>query len=132
MSDPKVPDMLEGMRGQLERDEADGKRKFGKTSETITQDLTLRVDYRPLTGAASFFRVNKRYGTSTAVEQQAGDFVEVTTNSEFTEIETGGTANYTMKMGLNVSLRLRRVQNWTSFDTRNNYFVGDLTVTHRF
>jgi hypothetical protein len=118
--------------GSYRRSEVDGKRKFGKTSESITQDLTLDVDYRPLTGTSIFFRVNKRYGTTISVQQQGQDFVEVTTNSEFTEIEIGGSANYTLRMGLNLSMRLRRVQNWTSFDVRNNYFVGDLTITHRF
>jgi hypothetical protein len=118
--------------GSFRRDPADGIRKFGLASESTTRDLSLRFDYVPMTGAQLYFRVNKRFGDTTSRSQQGGVSFDITSLSEFTEIEMGGNLNYTMSNGVKVGARIRRVQNWNDRDLRNNWFVGDVTVNRTF
>jgi hypothetical protein len=119
--------------GSYALDPEDGVRKFSKSSEQVTQDLTLRLDYVPMSGSSLYFRTFKQFRDTISRVVQGGDFVDVTTTSEFTEIELGGTLNYTLRNGLSTAFKLRRLQNWTKgSNTRTNYFVGDLTITYKF
>jgi hypothetical protein len=110
----------------------DGIRRFGKSSEDTSQDLTFRVDYRPMQGATVFFRTNRRDSETTSFQPRGGQIAEIVSDRQFTEIEAGSRVDRSLQMGLKIGVDIRRLQSWTSSDVRNNYWVGSLEVGYQF
>ncbi len=120
--------LLDGSYGP----DVDGIRKFGKASETGTNDLTLRVDYSAMAGSLIYFRVNSRISDTIQRQQVGTEFFDALSTSTATEIEMGGNLNRNLNNGTRINLQLRRVQNWDSRNRRNNYLVGDVTFAYSF
>lgn len=107
----------------------DGIRRFGKSRQDTSRDLTFQVDYSPINGVNANFRANQRLGDNISRTFQG---VEARSASEFTEIEAGSRMSRALSSGLSVTLDLKRFQSWGSSNVRNNYLVGNIGVTHQF
>ncbi len=123
------------LNGSYSRESPGAPRKFGKSNDALTGDLTARFEYRPLRAKPQnlvYFDINRRRGNTIETVFRSGGFVDEATNSEYTQIQTGTTVNYPMKIGPTVSVDMRRIQNWNQSGRRNNYWQGNISVQHRF
>ncbi len=110
----------------------DGIRRFGKSREDQSRDLTFRADYTAIQGIQLNFRTNTRLSDITTLQVRGDRIVETLTSTEFTEIEVGLQVNRTLEMGPTVGANLRRYQSWNDRNTRNNYWVGNLSCSYAF
>jgi hypothetical protein len=114
------------------KEEDDGIRRFAKSNEDSSHDVYFNVNYTPIPGGAVFFNSHMRNSDLISVQVRGNNFVEIPAATEFDEIEIGAQIDHTLKMGLKVGGNVRRLQNWTSSGSRNNYWVGSVSVGQQF
>ncbi len=110
----------------------DGIRRFAKSRDDTSRDLTFRIDYTPMAGINTFFRANKRLTDTVSRSFRAGRPVDTPSSSEFNEIQVGNQITYRLKMGMQITTDLQRFQNWDDRNSRTNYWLGSINVTHQF
>jgi hypothetical protein len=110
----------------------DGVRRFGKSRDDRSRDITFRADYTLIQGINVNFRQNKRLSDITTYRRQGQQLLETVITTEFTEIEMGCQVNRTLRMGATVGANVRRYQSWNDSGTHNNYWVGSVNFGYVF
>jgi hypothetical protein len=111
---------------------ADGVRRFSRSREDQSRDLTVRADYTVTQGIQLGFRHNRRVTDAITYQVRGENIFEVATQNRFNELELTVQVNRKLRIGPTVGANLRRYQSWNDRNTRNNYWVGSASFGYVF